>query len=146
MKKLFLILLTILLAGCLKNTENDVNVEELKLSKEFNQSNKPPEELKLTSTLYELSKAPDTEKFAKEHNIYFSKGLVRVYILFNPGSSISEREEIIKKYNITVEKKAENLSRALVPAKQLIPMSKEPVIDFIKLSDKLIELRRKSHG
>ena len=146
MKRLFLIILAVILAGCVTNSERDLNVtnsvtekKEKTLPKEFNKEHKPPEELKLTSVLYELAVAPDPDIFAKERNIILTKGLVKVYITFNPGSPITEREEMIENHNITIEKKAGNLSRALVPVNLLIPLSKESVIQSIKLPDKLIK-------
>lgn len=149
MKRLFLIILAVLLAGCLPSTENDPNVtsslpekQEKRLPKKFNKQYQPPEELKLTSVLYELAVASDPENFAKKHNIFLSKERVRVYISFNPGSSIAEREKVLENYNIVVEKKAGNLSRALVPINRLISLSEESVIWSIKLPDRLIKPRK----
>ena len=106
MKRLFFIILAVLLAGCLPSTENDPNVtsllpekKEKRLPKNFNKQSQPPEELKLTSVLYELAAASDPENFAKEHNIFLSKERVRVYISFNPGSSIYKREKVLENYN-----------------------------------------------
>ena len=149
MKRLFLIILAVILAGCVTNSEKDLNVtnsvtekKENKLPKEFNKEHKPPEELKLTSVLYELAVAPDPDIFAKERNIILTKGLVKVYITFDPGSPIPEREEMIENHNITIEKKAGNLSRALVPVNRLIPLSKESVVQSIKLPNRLIKPER----
>jgi len=149
MKRLFLIILAVILAGCVTNNESDLNVtnsvpekKEKRLPKEFNKQHKPPEEIKLTSVLYELAVAPDPDNFAKERNIFLNKGLVKVYILFDPGSSIPEREEIIQNYNIMIEKKAGNLSRAMVPVNRLIPLSKESVVQSIKLPNRLIKPER----
>jgi hypothetical protein len=149
MKRLFFIILAVLLAGCLPSTENAPNAtsplpekKEKRLPKKFNKQSQPPEELKLTSVLYELAIASDPENFAKEHNMLLSKERVRVYISFNPDSSISKREKVLENYNIVVEKKAGNLSRALVPINRLIPLSKESVIWSIKLPDRLIKPRK----
>jgi hypothetical protein len=146
MIRLFLIILAVILAGCVANSERDLNVansitekKEKTLPKEFYKEHKPPEGVSLSSVLYELAVAPDPDIFAKEHNIFLTKGSVKVYILFDPGSSISERKKIIKNYNILIEKKAGNLSRALVPVNRLIPLSNEPVIQSIKLPNKLIK-------
>jgi len=135
-----------MLAGCVTKSESDLNVtnsvpenKEKTLPKEFNKQHKPPEELKLTSVLYELAVAPDPDNFAKERNIFLTKGLVKVYITFDPGSSIREREDMFENHNITIEKKAGNLSRALVPVNRLIPLSNEPVIQSIKLPNRLIK-------
>jgi len=99
---------------------------------------KPPTDLKLTSVLYELTIAPDKERFAQEHGIFLSKGAVRVFISFDPASSDSERKELFPIYHIVVEKKADNLFRALVPIDSLIPLSKEFSIWSIRLPDKPI--------
>jgi len=146
LKKLFFTILAVLLAGCVTNLENDLNIansvpekKEKRFPQEFNKQHKPPGGLKLTSVLYELAVASDPEYFAKEHYIFLSKGGVRVYISFDPDSSISKREKIIEDYNIVIEKKAGNLSRALVPVNILIPLSKESIIWSIKLPKRLIK-------
>lgn len=146
LKKLFLTILAVMLAGCVTNFKNDLNIaksvpenKEKRFTQEFNKQHKPPEGLKLTSVLYELAVAPDPEYFAKKHNIFLSRGRVRVYISFNPNSSILKRERIIEDYNIVIEKKAGNLSRALVPVNRLISLSKESVIWSIKLPNRLIK-------
>ena len=149
MKRLFLIILAVILAGCVTNSEKDLNVtksvpekKEKTLPKEFIKEHKPPKELKLTSVLYELAVTQNPDIFAKERNIILTKGLVRVYITFNSGSSIFERKKIIENYNLTIEKKAGNLSRALVPVNRLIPLSKESVVQSIKLPNRLIKPER----
>jgi len=137
-----------MLAGCVNHSENDVNVptsvsenRENTVSKELNQPHNPPGEHKLTSVLYELAVAPDPEYFAKKNHIFLNKGSVKVYISFDPGSSIPEREEMIKNYNIVIEKTAGSLSRAWVPVNRLIPVSKEPAIQSITLPKKMIKPR-----
>jgi hypothetical protein len=146
LKKLFLTILAVMLAGCVTNSENDLNIansvpekKEKRFPQEFNKQHKPPGGVKLTSVLYELASAPDPENFAKEHNIFLSIGGVRVYISFDPDSSISKREKIIEDYNIVIEKKAGNLARALVPVNRLISLSKESIIWSIKLPNRLIK-------
>lgn len=146
MKRLFFIILAVLLVGCLPSTENNPDTtsplpeKKVKRSpKKFNKQPQLPEELKLTSVLYELAAASDPVNFANEHNIFLSKKRVRVYISFNPDSSISKREKVLENYNILVEKKAGNLSRALVPINRLIPLAKESVIWSIKLPNRLIK-------
>ena len=149
MKRLCLIILAVMLAGCVTNSENDLNIttsvpekRENTLPKELSKQHNPPGELKLTSVLYELAVAPDPENFAKEHNIFLTKGLVKVYISFDPGSSNSKREDMIENYNIVIEKKAGNLSRAWVPVNRLIPLSNESVIQSIKLPNRLRKPRK----
>jgi hypothetical protein len=108
----------------------------------LNEEHKPPKELKLTSILYELAVAPEPENFAKEHDIFFTEGKVRVFISFNPASSNSERDQLAENYNMVIEKKSNDLLRALVPIDRLIPLSKESIIWSIRLPDRAIKLGR----
>lgn len=88
--------------------------------------------------LYELAIASDPEDFAKKHHIFLSEDRVKVYIFFDPDVLVSEKEMILNKFNIMIEKKSNGLVRALVPINRLIPLSKESVIRSIRLPDKLI--------
>ena len=99
---------------------------------------KPPEGLKLSSILYDLAIDPDPENFANKHHIFFHKNRVKVFIYFDPASSGLDREKIIEKYKLIVEKKSKDLARALVPVNVLIPLSTESAIWSIKLPDKPI--------
>ena len=152
MKRFCLIILYVMLAGCVNHSENDVNVptsvsekRENTVSKELSKQHNPPGEHKLTSVLYELAVAPDPDYFAKQHHILLTKGSVKVFISFDPGSSIPERKEMIKNYNIVIEKTAGSLSRAWVPVNQLIPLSNESVIQSITLPKRLITPRDENH-
>ncbi len=149
MKSLLLIILAILFLGCVTTTKKDSSVvsslpekKEDTFSEGLKEGHKPPKVLKLTSILYELAVAPEPENFAKEHDIFLAKGKVRVFICFNPASSNSEREKLAENYNIVVEKKSNDLLRALVPIDRLIPLSKESVIWSIRLPDRAIKLGR----
>jgi len=146
MKRLLLIILTILLLNCVTTAKNDRNVihylpekKENTLTGEFKAKRKPPRELKLTSILYELAIASEPENFAKQHDIFLSNGRVRVFIFFNPASSSSEREKIFENYKIAIEKKSNDLLRALLPINTLIPISQEPIIWSIRLPDRPIK-------
>jgi hypothetical protein len=98
---------------------------------------KPPREFaKLSSILYELTLAKDWENFAEQHDIFLTDGKVRVFIIFDPASQSSEREELIKSYSITIEKKSKDLLRALVSINALTALSLEPIIWSINLPDK----------
>jgi hypothetical protein len=152
MKRFCLIILYVMLAGCVTNSENDVNVptsvsekRENTLPKELSKQHNPPGEHNLISVLYELAVAPDPDYFAKQHHILLTKGSVKVFISFDPGSSIPEREEMIKNYNIVIEKTAGSLSRAWVPVNQLLPLSNESVIQSITLPKRLITPREENH-
>ena len=147
MKSLLLILLPFLILGCMTTTEKYSSVdtivhEEKGPAPGLPEGHKPPKELKLTSILYELAIASETERFAKEHGISLANGKVRVFIFFNPDSSNSERDRLAENYTIVVEKKADTLVRALVPVDRLIALSKETVIWSIRLPDRAIKLGR----
>ena len=144
MKSFLLITLSILFLGCLTITKKDSNaVSSLPEKNEdtFADGIKggPPKELKLSSILYELAVVPEPEKFAKKHDIFFTKGKVRVFISFNPAASNSERDKLAENYNFMVEKKSNDLLRALVPIDRLIPLSKESVVWSIRLPDRAIK-------
>ena len=137
-----------MLAGCIKTSENDLNVPnsvtektESTLPKELSIQHNPSGELKLTSVLYELAVVPDPDHFAKQHHIFLTNGSVKVFISFDPGSLIPEREEIIQNYNIVIEKTVGSLSKASVPVNRLIPLSNESVIQSITLPKRLIPPR-----
>jgi hypothetical protein len=144
LKSLHLIILAILFLGCLTITKKDSNaVSSLPEKNEdtFADGIKegPPKGLKLSSILYELAVAPEPEKFAKKHDIFLTTGKVRVFISFNPASSNSERDKLAENYNFMVEKKSNDLLRALVPIDRLIPLSKESVVWSIRLPDRAIK-------
>ncbi|MFC1882955.1 hypothetical protein ACFL2S_15900, partial [Thermodesulfobacteriota bacterium] len=73
------------------------------------------------------------------HWIFLTKGKVKVFISFNPASSNSERDKLAESYNFMVEKKSNDLLRALVPIDSLIPLSKESVVWSIRLPDRAIK-------
>lgn len=102
---------------------------------------KPPEELKLTSILYELAVTSDKERFAKEHNIDISEGKVRIFVFLDSCSSEFEKKELAEKYTLVVEKKIDNLLRVSVLIEQLISLSKERIVRSITLPDKPTKLR-----
>jgi hypothetical protein len=144
LKSLHLIIIAILFLGCLTITKKDSNaVSSLpeKNGDTFADEIKegPPKGLKLSSILYELAVAPDPEKFAKNHDIFLTAGKVRVFISFNPAASNSERDKLAEIHNFMVEKKSNDLLRALVPLDSLIPLSKESVVWSIRLPDKAIK-------
>lgn len=126
MKRILLFFLLILSLGCMKSTEKDSRTA-------FNEKHKPLKELKLTSVLYELAVASEPETFAKEHGISLSNGRVRVFIYFDPASSDPERKKTVRTHNVKMEKESNDLSRVLVPINRLIPLSKEPVVQSIRL-------------
>ena len=98
-------------------------------------------EHKLSSILYDLAISPDHEYFAKQHDIELDKDRVRVYIFFDPSSSDPDRTRIIKDHKIIIEKSSADLTRGRVPVDHLISLSQEPVIQSIRLPDRLIKAR-----
>jgi len=96
---------------------------------------------KLSSVLYELALSPDPEYYAKQHNILLDNHRVRVFIILEPSSPDPEREKVFEDHNIRVEKRSGDMVRGLVAVDRLIPLSEEPVIQFIRLPDRLIKTR-----
>ncbi|RJQ14132.1 MAG: hypothetical protein C4560_12740 [Nitrospiraceae bacterium] len=128
-KSAFLFLHLLLIASC-------TSAQQSALPEKVTQHKQPGEYAKLSSVLYELTLAADRENFAKQHDIFLSNGKVRVFIIFDPASDDSKREEIIKSHGIVEEKKSKDLLRASVPVEALTSLSKEPIIRSIKLPDK----------
>ena len=62
-----------------------------------------------------------------------------MYISFNPASSNLERDMLSENYNFMVEKKSKDISRAVIPIEQLIPLSKESAVWSIRLPDRAIK-------
>ena len=124
MKKFIFIIAAVFFLGCTAIAQKDYPED------------KPPEGLKLSSILYDLAVDPDPENFANKHHIFFYKNRVKVFIYFDPASSEPDREKIIERYKLIVEKKSTDLVRALVPVNALIPLSRESVIWSIELPDK----------
>jgi hypothetical protein len=147
MKKQRFIFLIIFLLGCLMSCNNNDLVGFSKVKTEKNtsavESTKfaDTKQQKLSSILYELATSPGPEQFAKKHHIFLDMDRVRVFILFDPSTSDPDRKKILYKHNITVEKSAARMIRGLVTVGQLIPLSGEPGIRFIKLPDKLIKAK-----
>jgi hypothetical protein len=97
---------------------------------------------KLSSLLYELALSPNPDYFAKQHNILLlDDHRVRVYIFLDPSAPKSEKIKLLKAHNITIEKWSADMLRGLAPVDQLIPLSEEPAVRFIRLPDKLIQTR-----
>jgi hypothetical protein len=96
---------------------------------------------KLSSMLYQLARSPDPDSFAKRHGILLDNHRVRVYIFLDPSAPEPKRIELVKSHNIVIEKRVSDMLRGLVPVDQLIPLSEEPAVRFIRLPDKLIKTR-----
>jgi hypothetical protein len=146
LKSLLLIILAIASLGCLTIIKKDSDAVSPLSEKNDDtyaegimEENKPPKEVKLSSLLYDLAVDPEPEKFAKKHGIFMTEGKVRVFISFNPTASNLERDTLAENYNFIVEKKSNDISRALVPIDILIPLSKESVVWSIRLPDRAIK-------
>ena len=147
MKRRRFIFLYIFLFGCLISCNNNPAVHSLtKTEKNTSDagSNKigDTKKQKLSSMLYELATSPDADYFAKKHNIFLDKDRVRVFIIFEPTSSDTDRKKILNDHGIIIEKSSADLTRGLVPVDHLISLSQEPVIRSIRLPDRLIKTRK----
>ena len=119
----------------LKITKNRITQERSKQIGNFHHQ-------KLGSLLYELATSPDPDYFAKKHNIHLDNHRVRIYIIFEPSASKPDRIKMLKAHNIVIEKWSADMLRGLAPVHRLIPLSKEPVVRFIRLPDKFIKTRK----
>ena len=80
----------------------------------------------LESQLFQLATDKDPEKFAYTHNLKYQDGTVQVEIELKPGEALPNG------YTIQVEAQYENLIQARVSVKELLKLSKEPQIKFIR--------------
>ena len=96
---------------------------------------------KLSSILYELAISQDPEYFAKQHDISLENNRVRVFIFFEPTASDPDRKKMLNDHGIMIEKSAADMIRGLVPVDHLLSLSEEPVIQSIRLPDRLIKTR-----
>lgn len=100
-------------------------------------SGKQPEEYsKLSSILYRLAISENKTRFAEEHGLFIFENKVKVFIVFEPSSSNSQRESAISNHGGILEKKAKDLARVLVPVESLLSLSRETVIQSIRVPDK----------
>ena len=147
MKRRRFIFISIFLFGCLLSCNNNTpSVHSLtKTDKNTSDagSNKigDTKKQKLSSILYELVISPNHEYFAKQNHILLDKDRVRVFIFFDPSSSGPDRKKILNDHGIIIEKSSADMTRGLVAVDQLIPLSEEPVIQSIRLPDRLIKAR-----
>jgi len=80
----------------------------------------------LESQLFQLATDKNPEKFAYTHNLKYKDGLVQVEIELVPEQALPAG------YTIQVEAQYENLIQARVAVKDLLKLSKEPQIKFIR--------------
>jgi hypothetical protein len=117
------------------------NKTESRKSQEESKKIQASKNQKLPSMLYELALSPNPDYFAKKHNIFLDNHRVRVYIFLEPSSPDPERMKLLKAHNIIIEKWSADMLRGLAPVDQLIPLSVEPAVRFIRLPDTLIKSR-----
>lgn len=86
---------------------------------------------KIESVLYQLMKAQKRDDFAEAHGLYLIDDKVRVVIELN-NTEVLNREKIIKRYDGTMETYHENLVQALVPVDNLIPLSENPSVIYVR--------------
>lgn len=89
---------------------------------------KPPQEYaKLASVLYRLVESSNRCDFAEKHKLYLFEDKVRVVI-----ELISGCDELGQDYGMVVEKRGENLIKALVPIEQLLYLAVDACVGFIR--------------
>jgi hypothetical protein len=82
----------------------------------------------IESVLYQLVQAQEREDFALNHGLYLKDGKVRVVIELNNDTEAPDFE----RYGVEIETRYENLVQALVPVDNLINLSEESNINFIR--------------
>jgi hypothetical protein len=146
MKKRIFIFFFIFLFGCLLSCNNDPVAHLLKKT-ENQTTQKEPKKIedtknqKLSPLLYELAISPDPDYFAKKHHILLENRRIRVYIFLEPSTAQLERIKMLKAHNIMIEKWSADMLKGLAPVDQLISLSEEPAVQFIRLPDSLIKTR-----
>lgn len=87
----------------------------------------PPAGLRLDSLLYALTVAPDWHDFARERGIALFGLRIRVVVeLVNP-------QVVPQGYHLVEEARAQNLIRVLVPVSELVRLSRDPAVKFVRL-------------
>lgn len=105
------------------STAEDINTLPINNTKEN------PE--KIESVLYQLMKAQKRDDFAEAHGLYLKDDKVRVVIELN-NTGVLNGEEIIKRYDGIMETYHENLVQALVPVDNLIALSENPDVIYVR--------------
>jgi len=91
---------------------------------------------KLASVLRELATASDRRGYAESRRILIPDGRVRVMLFLSASATDLDRERLVEKYGVIVEKTANGLMRARVPVDALIDLSGEPAVSFVDLPDR----------
>ena len=90
-------------------------------------ASKPQQALKLESALYQLTQATDTETFARLRAIDLIEGRVRVIVELDEGGVLDTGAGAV------IESRYQNLVRVLVPIDQLLPLSQQTGVRFVRL-------------
>jgi len=80
---------------------------------------------KLQRTLFELATAEDPQAYAKQHDMG-GFPLVRVVIELEPGASLPEG------FTLQVESRFDDQVQVLVPLKELLDLSQQPQVRYIR--------------
>lgn len=105
------------------STFEDINISPISDTKQ------KPE--KIESVLDQLMKAEKRDDFAEAHGLYLKDDKVRVIIELN-NTEVSEVENVLKGYDTVMETYYKNLIQALVPVDDLIALSEEPGVNYIR--------------
>ncbi len=135
---LCLVLLTVMSLGCTqtpliasKDADATNKTKSRNLPPKNDEKSQPAVQQKLAATLYQLTATSDPELSAKQHDLSFLNGKVKVFIYFTSNAPSSERHRLINAHDIQLEKQANDLASAWVHVDRLIPLSKEPAVRFI---------------
>ena len=90
---------------------------------------------KLSSELLQLATSENPEGFAKQHGIPLINNSVQIVIV-----TINEFPDITKHYDLKEIKIHKNLIEAIVPIEELVPLSKEEDVKYIRRPYKLWKL------
>ena len=99
------------------------------LTSQINDTKQKPE--KIESVLYQVVKAQKRDDFAEAHGLYLKEGKVRVVIEIE-NTEVLKIENVLKGYGAVMETYHENLVQALVPVDDLIALSEDPDVNYIR--------------
>lgn len=88
---------------------------------------RPPEGVKLDSLLYALAVAPDWHDFARERGIDLFGMRIKAIV------ELASSETVLQGYHLIEEARSEDLMRVLVPVSELVRLSSDPAVEFVRL-------------
>lgn len=95
---------------------------------------------KIDSKIQEVIQSLDKEEAAKRYGLFYQNGKLRVHLIFSPQITIEEKGKIYSTYKIHVEKESGQVLRVLVPVGELMALGENPLIQMIKIPDRLLPL------